>query len=662
MLQSWLMRMIFIIALVAALSAAACGPSNNVPVDDAGDGRVVQRLLVEFDQRVVFPSSVLAFRMRGSDRMVPNEAEVTFTGEDTSGRAIEFTGQIRPSTEAGFGRVGSDQGDVIVELRVEAGLWDTVAPSSDVVFTGAIHVELTDEIGVVAEGGLEGMTLTFRPDATPAVELVPGGQYWSNEEIEVRGQNFLRPQEGTTLAIVSGTFVHEDDSLPDRVVTAARVPIRWTGSRTSAGLHLDPAVFGVRPGSFSGSLEFVNELRTLKSFPGNNQPAFALTLGEPYLAQLVPAQGSRGQRITFQGRGFVPQSEDGVTSMIFVFDGVLTYDEGGTLDVSGAMSLPRVPDAVLSDEAAEMAVWYEIVDGRELTGLGAKPGLFEGTIIPVFQDQYGEFQGVHYEGTFRVLPSRQVVHIKYLPGFSKGLEKYGLQNVEFGIRKRILEVTNRDYGGMNVEFVETAPTEFLEYATIEIGGPDPTGGGKFGYDNTCNVTSERCKDTGNLFLGDYLGGVNANSASEFDTPYGGVFIESFDFFSAKLNPDSPDTSPAFDRIIGPFMPELGGTPVKGTEYPGGSRDAQIDEAIHMVGSVIGNTCTHEVGHSLGLAFFPQDLIRPGESFHNKIPGDNYIMDPGSERPFEERGEIEGKGPAAFNERNAEYLRSILPKP
>ena len=103
--------------------------------------------------------------------------------------------------------------------------------------------------------------------------------------------------------------------------------------------------------------------------------------------------------------------------------------------------------------------------------------------------------------------------------------------------------------------------------------------------------------------------------------------------------------------------------MKVTEGPYKGYEGEEPEYENLVawGSVIGNTCTHEVGHSLGLAFFPQDLIRPGEAFHNKIPGDLYIMDSGSERPFEERAEL-GIGPAVFNDRNMDYLLDILPLP
>lgn len=648
---------VVLVCLLLGGAGAGCGNRQPIPID-ATDTRIVQRLLVEFDQFVVFPTSVFQLRMKGSDRMVPRAVQVRLDGT-VDGVPLTFESLVAPTT--GFRRTNGDQGDVIIELPVDEGLWAEVLPAPTALFDGSIEVEMVDEIGVLARGGLEGMRLEFRSDATPNVGVVPSGDFYANEHLPVTGDNFLRPEEGTTWAVVTGTFTYADTSLGTRQIAGERVALRWTGSRRAAEFHVDPGVFGVRAGQFDGSLSFANELRNGTVFPGNNQGAHLLSIGEGFLAALDPPAGSRGQRITFQGRGFVPQAEDDAYVMFFRFDGEFTYADGSVLDLTGENVLERPADAVVSDDTAEMAVWYEIIEGR-LHGLGASAGTFTGTITPVFQDRIGVFDGVPFQGEFTVLPTKQMVYLKYLPGFSKGLEKYGLQNVEFEIRQRILEVTNRDYAELNVDFVDTPPTEYLEFATIEIGGPDPTGGGKFGYDNTCNVTEQKCKDTNNLYLADYLGGVNVNSADEYNTPFGGVFIESFDFFSKELNPDNADASTEFDRVFGPFMPSLGGTPVRGTEYPGGERSAQIDEAIWVFGSVIGNTCTHEIGHSLGLAFYPQDLIRPGESFHNKIPGELFIMDPGSERPFEERGEIGNTGPARFNDRNMDYLLEILPRP
>jgi len=116
----------------------------------------------------------------------------------------------------------------------------------------------------------------------------------------------------------------------------------------------------------------------------------------------------------------------------------------------------------------------------------------------------------------------------------------------------------------------------------------------------------------------------------------------------------------FDDVFGPFMPSLGGSAVQGDEYPGGPRAEDISRAIHAMGSMIGNTVSHEFGHTLGLAYGwgPEDL------FHNLIePGqshDNQIMDAGRYRPFDERAELNGKGPAVWTEENYEYLLEILP--
>ncbi|MFU8802954.1 MAG: hypothetical protein ACNA8W_04005, partial [Bradymonadaceae bacterium] len=151
------------------------------------------------------------------------------------------------------------------------------------------------------------------------------------------------------------------------------------------------------------------------------------------------------------------------------------------------------------------------------------------------------------------------------------------------------------------------------------------------------------------------------SEAEWNNPFGGIFIESFSFFSPTLNPTNEFASPEFDRIMGPFMPTLGGTPVLGTEWPEGPRTAAIAEAILMVGNVVGNTVSHEMGHSMGLTHYPEDWDRPGTTYHNRIPS-GCIMDGGPDRPFEMRAELEGAERAKFNERNMEYLKKILPLP
>jgi hypothetical protein len=259
--------------------------------------------------------------------------------------------------------------------------------------------------------------------------------------------------------------------------------------------------------------------------------------------------------------------------------------------------------------------------------------------------------------TFIVGAQKQVVYMKYLPGFTDALRDFGLRNVESHIRDRILEVVNRDYktdqpDGINIEWRTSRPTDFLEYSVIEIGGEDPNNVGLIGLDNTM---SQGGKDIDNLYFDDVVGGLNADAREEGHYAFGGVFVSSYLAFSPKAPEPMGIASPTFDEVFGPFMPAQGGTPVEAGEYPGGGRADEIGAAIHAMGSMIGNTISHEIGHTLGLAAGPKDL------FHNLVPADNQIMDAGFHRDFEERAEQKGRGPARFTDENWDYLKRILPK-
>lgn len=133
-------------------------------------------------------------------------------------------------------------------------------------------------------------------------------------------------------------------------------------------------------------------------------------------------------------------------------------------------------------------------------------------------------------------------------------------------------------------------------------------------------------------------------------------------FAKKL--DGAD--PLFDQLFDPFRADRGGSPVTPEEMgagvpdltssdlcPATDRPTQISCAIWALGSMIGTTMTHEIGHSLGLA----DPY--GSDFHN--PGDypGRLMDSGGARDLPERVEI-GAGPSVFCDSEYEYLRQILP--
>jgi hypothetical protein len=639
---------LFAVIICAALSA--CSGDESPQVENSAE-RVVLDVAAENDQVVLLPTSVLAFRLQNTDRIEADSAVVNFAGfHSASGKFIK-------TYSARLDRVG-DVGDILVELPVADGFWADViaegsAPTDELSYEGTIEIKLSDALGVSVRARLTGVHLEFVQKLAPQVETIEVGEVFPGQKIAVEGAGFLRPSEGTTWAeIDSGAVQYPDGSSRD--IAGLKIPLDWAGTRERAYFRIDPAVFGVQVATFSARLRLLNRLSDGTVWAGSENLVIAGALKQSYIAALSPEAGSRGQKITITGRGFVPTSAEFGYGMLLRYEGTFTPTGSET---GRETTILRAPDRIIDEETAEQSVWYAIDEGRTLSGLGATPGVFVGTITPELFDRWGEQKGVAWEGKFEVRPTRQVVYLKYLPSFSTGLEKYGLRNVEYEIRRRILEVVERDFAGINVEFREQPPEDFIDFAVVELGGPDPSGHNAFGYDNTFNGVA---KDTGNLYLADYLGGLNAQSGREFNNPYGGIFLESFSFFSLELNPHNPHASAEFDRIMRPFMPALGGTPVRGTEWPDGPRRAAIAQAIHMVGSVLGNTVSHELGHSLGLTFVPEDELEPTQIFHN-IDYGPYIMDPGAERPFEERAEINGAGPAFFSERNYNYLQKYLPR-
>lgn len=610
---------------------------------------------MEFEQKTVLPTSTLIFRLPNSDRMVAESVSVGFAGVHS------VQGQISQTYSAELERDG-DVGDLRVELPVASKLWvdmlgDGSASGELATFEGALEIELSDALGVYARASISGVKLSFVRVLEPTAQLIEVGAVYPGERIEIEGAGFLRPSEGESVAFVDVGRVEYPDGT-GRDISGESIKLGWAGSRERVDFSVDPAVFGVQVASFSATVHLVNRLQDGTEWAGEDVFDISGSLQQPYLATLSPPAGSRGQKITVTGRGMVGTNADFGYGMLLRFEGELTPDDPalGSVEVGRESPLVRAPDRVLDEQTTEQNVWYTIEEGRTLSGLGAVPGVFVGSITPEFFDPWGEQDGIGWQGEFRVLATKQVVYLKYLPSFSTGLETYGLRNVEMEIRRRIMEVVRRDYDGINIEFREKKPTDFLDYAVLELGGPDPSGHNAFGYDNTFNGVA---KDTGNLFLNDYLGGLNAQSGQQFNNPYGGIFLESFAFFSLELNPDNLHASAEFDRIMRPFMPALGGTAVRGTEWPDGSRYDEIAAAIKMVGNVLGNTVSHELGHSMGVTFVPEDEVEPTNIFHNTEYG-SYIMDPGAQRPFEERAELDGHQPAVFNALNYNYLRKYLP--
>lgn len=630
-----------VVVLLATLTSCAAGEARNV-------GREVEVVDVTFSQAIAVRSSVLQF-------VFPNTAQ----RQATHG-AVEISGslgdgvQLNEAFDLPVGR--AESGDLLVELRVVDTLWDRVEPDPNRTLSGRVDFALEDEIGVFAIASLDDFVVRFRRDFPPTANALQSGlDVFAEQLLSVQGAQFLRPEEGRTIAIVDGGRIVYDDG-STRAVNNESVALKWV-SRETALLPISPTIFGVRPGRFEGDLRFRNVLSTGETFDGNTIDDFRAQLQLTRIDEISPRAGSRSQKITIEGRGFVGPANDTSAGTYFMLTGTFAPADGSPVVTLTQGSLVMSPYRVVSEQRVEQDVSYGVdAPTRSLTGLGARPGVFTGEITPFIYRGNAEQAGIPWRGSFEVLPTRQAVHVKYLPGFSRTLQQFGLADYEADVRARIMEVLRRDYADVNVVFSEDEPTDFVEFTTIEIGGPDPSGLLNFGYDNSFN---EGGKDIENLYLGDYLGGVNRHSQDAGYLPYGGVFVESFIAFSPTLSPNGFGTADEFDVVMAPFMPELGGQAATGDVD--GPRALQLDAAIHMIANLTGHTASHELGHAFGLAYFPSTMENFDQRFHNEPAGPRWIMDAGVDRPFDERAEINGAGPAKFNEANLRYLKRILPK-
>lgn len=461
------------------------------------------------------------------------------------------------------------------------------------------------------------------------------------------GGGFIAGAEGETRLVLRGGFVRELDGRPSEIEFAEAVATPaydadW--QRDEARFVVDVGWMGNAPGHFVGEARLVNEGVGWRA-EGDWQ-AVSLDLLPPTIEVLDTPAASRGEAVPISGQGFLGGASGGFT--VLRLDGVFTADDGSVVDL-GPAGLEINPTWIDGQRLVfAMRVNYD--EDCQSADLGARPGRLNGGATPVTHFEGQTVEGARTPIVFDVLPARQVVFLRFLPSFTESLRLFGLRNVSGAVRDRIVEVVARDYAGINVELRLSEPEDFLEYAIVEVGGPDPNDQQLFGLDNTTGL--DRC----NQRLDDLLAGRNADS----NDSYGGIFVESFLQFSASrgaanalneaVQADGRTAGEVFDDIFEPVI----GQPVASGEYPGGARDLEIAEAVRVLGTLVGNTVTHEIGHSLGLP------VEPGCGQYHTQAGEKQIMDCGVDRPFAERAELAPGGPAVWSPADRAYLERVLP--
>lgn len=484
---------------------------------------------------------------------------------------------------------------------------------------------------------------------TPSVQdVVDGPAHW-NDPVLVHGDGFLTAAEGTTELVWSGTYTTGEGEVFEATAVHSVASLAEARSRTRATSPLPTRFGSIRPGTFDGTITVVNRHASGQELA--TAPADVLfEIGLPEVFGSDPPTATIGQILHIRGAGFVG-GEDGNEVTVIRLDGTFEPPGGEPIPLEGREFVP----GFASGEELRYSLLPRVSDDGQIVSLdfAANRGVFRGTASPVISQGTEEVVGEPRPIEFALGGVEQAVWVRFLPGFSDSVRLFGLRAFESEVKRRVLDKLARVYEGIAVEFFADEPVEYdpAARALLDIGGPDPNGEGLFGYDNTPG------KDIGNVRLHDHVGGANAAGAED-GYGYGGVFIESFLYFSehppftGSPPPSSPATEPEFDRIFDPVRTHE----ANAADWPDGARAAEVELAIRTLSSLIGDTASHEFGHSLGLAM-PYGL--PNQ-YHNPFDTPECLMDAGGDRPFGERAELDGFGYGKFCGDELLYLGEVLP--
>lgn len=494
---------------------------------------------------------------------------------------------------------------------------------------------------------------TWTIDRAPELELAnaPEGSVHYNDIFVLRGDGFHGPTEGELLFCAEGTFISSEAST--RIEACEPAELLEPGSRDRALTRLSVRFGSSRglEGEFDGIVFMESRrdgLETRRSAPRSATFRF----GPPELFGISPASAALEARVTIEGAGFLGGTRDGSeASTVVTLTGRFT-SPGGESDIDADI-VPRF----VSGSALEWTLRAES-DGTRLrsTLFGHDVGRFEGVLRIALVATMGEVMGAELPVTFELTPIRQSVWLQFLPQFGASLERFGLRAGDAILREAIADRVRQIYADYRVDVFLEEPSGVSPsgITTIEIGGPDPSGLGIFGRDNSPG------KDVGNLRLFDAIGGLNAEVQMDGFAGYGGVFVESYLWWSThpELSGPRPIGAPPSEALFDAIFDPVRETPVSLAESRGEGtpeRNEVTERALRAFSYMSAETVAHELGHALGLA---QPFGAPTD-FHNARDEDGCLMDAARDRPLGERAGQPGFEATHFCEEAARYLDAIL---
>ena len=206
--------------------------------------------------------------------------------------------------------------------------------------------------------------LTMADTLAPSVSAVGDGLTFVNQPVEITGAGFLLGgDEGETRVVLAGCFQPEGSKVCTPLSAAtppleiAAIPTR-SFERGAVAFPYRPAISGIGPGSFVGTLQLVNHLAD-GTTPSTTPLAVQFDVQPPSIFSASTTAASLGQYVVIRGGGFVG---DGVSEVTLLdLKGTFQPDDGSP---ARALDLELVTEYVSGPET------YSVTSSRSSARAG----------------------------------------------------------------------------------------------------------------------------------------------------------------------------------------------------------------------------------------------------------------------------------------------------
>jgi hypothetical protein len=457
----------------------------------------------------------------------------------------------------------------------------------------------------------------------PQLDSLQAQAPWQwGQRAEVRGADLLLPGEGEQfLEVESGGQVR-----------AAALTTRLGQGRTRGELAIAPHWLGAQPGDRQWRIRLVGTARR-----GDGSAVSAATAWSIWQTSYVQAPELR-RTPTMPGwrRGdWSPAEAQGVAD-----DGSWQLQWSGNWHWRSAVvpMAATLPGGLAGHSAATSHWWSAALPWA------IAPERFDGQVRLVVTAGDDQWTSAPLGVAVPLLPTLQRVEVEAGPAWRAALARLGLQAHSAAVEGALLQRLRQLFAQYAVEItlVAAPQADGREKLRLRLGDLDGNGLHLLGAE------SGLAKDVGNLKLDEQLAGFDPAAWQNGQAAVSGVFAGELLGFSARLHPDRPSASAAFDEVFAPWCGQLGGTAAKAGQA------AAAQAAIRQMAWAVAEVCAHEIGHALGLA-------AGGDEAHHLGDHPGWIMDSGDARPWAERAGLAGAPASQWGPVDASYLQEILPK-